>query len=176
MPDDIRIQLPSHKHEYFRQLAKRADALWIAKDTATTSAAESKSSIHHPQTRRRQPRPIPTRETCVSITGSLVEPLRNAKALVDGWEKSRPATSNGNDGWPKGLPTVHQRQQERKKVPSGHGSQSQRCSCHRSEHSHIITSTPLLAANSSSIRTYGKHTSPSSQWQQHQDLWQAHLS
>ena len=71
-----------------------------------------------------KPRPIPKRETCVSITGSLAEPLRNAKALVVGWEKGRPATSTSNGGWSKGLPTVHERQQEQNKILVDTGAKS----------------------------------------------------
>ena len=41
-----------------------------------------------------QAHPIQTRDICVSITGSLAEPLRNAKTFEDGREMGMPAVSN----------------------------------------------------------------------------------
>lgn len=124
MPEVIRIQLSSHKHEDCRQLAKRADTLWTAKDTAVANAIQSKPSVHHPQITGRT-------ALANSNKGNLCfyHCKFGAAALKCqdpcGWtEKGRQVTSNDNGSWPIGLPTVHQRQQERKKDSIGHGSRS----------------------------------------------------
>lgn len=57
MPEDIRAQLTGYKHEDCRQLAKRADALWIARDSGTTNTIHSKAYTPHPQSKKRAASP-----------------------------------------------------------------------------------------------------------------------
>ena len=53
MSEDIRAQPTGYKHEDCRQLAKRADALWTARDSGTTNAIQSKTYTPHSQSKTR---------------------------------------------------------------------------------------------------------------------------
>ena len=47
LPEDIRIQLVDAKIEDYRQLAKRADALWSSRDMASTSISTTENTVQH---------------------------------------------------------------------------------------------------------------------------------
>ena len=178
MPEDIRIQ---HKHEEdCRQLAKRADALWTAKDTATTSAVEHKPQCHHPQTRSRVALPISNKKKPVFLSlevwcshSEMPRPL-----WMDGKRVGQPPLMAMVAGPKDFLLYISDNRSGRRflvdmgtevsifsatslntrTLPStlllaANGS---------SIKTYSIPSTPLLAANGSSIRTNGKHMSPSS--------------
>ena len=65
LPEDIRIQLVDSKIDDYRQLAKRADALWSSRDMEySTNAVQRRPPAGRKQTKPKAPVPSPDNRLC----------------------------------------------------------------------------------------------------------------
>ena len=64
LPEDIRIQLVDSKIEDYRELARRADALWSSRDMESVHAIKHGPSAGQKETKSKAPSPSPDNHLC----------------------------------------------------------------------------------------------------------------
>jgi hypothetical protein len=64
LPEDIRIQLVDSKIEDYRELARRADALWSSRDMESVHAIRRGPSTGQKETKSKAPSPPPDNRLC----------------------------------------------------------------------------------------------------------------
>ena len=102
LPEEIRTQLVADKIDDHREMARKADQLWAARDASSTPAAHSvqrgKPNSRKIKSNTAEESPDNSQLYAI-IIADLVKPPANADNHVAGRETPRP-TASGRSGWP----------------------------------------------------------------------------